>query len=234
MHDVHPSCLPPARSLMLTVLGWRPLCGDINRYCAMLVEVYDMLWREGDGRVLFHWTELSCLSSRHSCLTGPGCLPDCLQVDINLVLGAGSAVAAPVLRDVSQRGLSSISSEIGQLEDAMFSNPNHDETQLLSGEQLALGTFSIHNLGMLDCPNSPSSSMAFLVIIIIICCLPSFHPSRRYIRSQVRRSNSDDPAGLCAVPGVDSRHRSTLRRPGPGVGRRSTDGGHPVVRPPRS
>lgn len=106
-----------------------------------------------------------------------GCLPDCLQVDINLVLGAGSAVAAPVLRDVSQRGLSSISSEIGQLEDALFS-PD-DGTRLLSGEQLALGTFSIHNLGMADCPNSPPSSTTFLVIIII-CCLPSFLPAGIY------------------------------------------------------
>ena len=141
------------------------------------------------ARVLFYWTDLPRLSSRHSCLTGSGCLSDCLQVDINLVLGAGSAVAAPVLRDVSQRGLSSISSEIGQLEDALFS-PD-DGTRLFSGEQLALGTFSIHNLGMADCPNSPPSSTAFLLIIFIIifivivicCCLPSLHPSRRYIRS---------------------------------------------------
>lgn len=77
----------------------------------------------------------------------------CLQVDINLVLGAGSAVAAPVLRDVSQRGLSSISSEIGKLEDALFSSSSSDNgTGLLSDEQLAFGTFSIHNLGMADCP----------------------------------------------------------------------------------
>lgn len=78
----------------------------------------------------------------------------CLQVDINLVLGAGSAVAAPVLRDVSQRGLSSISSEIGKLEDALFSSSSSSDngTGLLSNEQLAFGTFSIHNLGMADCP----------------------------------------------------------------------------------
>lgn len=66
------------------------------------------------------------------------------QVDINLVMGAGSFLATPVLRDVSSRGLSALSQEIVALEDSLFS----EEGAAVSAEKMALGTFSIHNLGM--------------------------------------------------------------------------------------
>jgi len=120
-----------------------------------------------------------------------------MQVDINLVLGAGSAVAAPVLRDVSQRGLSSISSEIGQLEDTLFSS---DGTFLFTEEQLAFGTFSIHNLGSL---RRYYHFMTSLTIYLLA--------AHRYIWRQVRRSYSVDTAGMCAIPGVDSGDGSACR-----------------------
>jgi pyruvate dehydrogenase E2 component (dihydrolipoamide acetyltransferase) len=67
------------------------------------------------------------------------------QVDINLVMGSGSSLAAPVLRDVSSRGLSSISEEISRFENSLFSA---DASSFLSdGTKMAPGTLSIHNLG---------------------------------------------------------------------------------------
>ena len=64
------------------------------------------------------------------------------QVDINLVMGTGSGLLTPIIRDVGSRGLKSISKEVEALEDSLF---------LESGEvdagKMAVGTFSIHNLG---------------------------------------------------------------------------------------
>ena len=60
----------------------------------------------------------------------------------------GSSGVAPVLRDVSSRGLSSISSEIDALEQALFSDDSSiTEALLVDESKTALGTFSIHNLG---------------------------------------------------------------------------------------
>eukprot|EP00428_Durinskia_dybowskii_P072290 CAMPEP_0170404978 /NCGR_PEP_ID=MMETSP0117_2-20130122/26929_1 /TAXON_ID=400756 /ORGANISM="Durinskia baltica, Strain CSIRO CS-38" /LENGTH=494 /DNA_ID=CAMNT_0010662049 /DNA_START=145 /DNA_END=1629 /DNA_ORIENTATION=+ len=69
------------------------------------------------------------------------------QVDINLVMGAGSFVATPVLRDVTARGLSSIATEIASFEDTLFSESGASALTENS-EKMAVGTFSIHNLGM--------------------------------------------------------------------------------------
>ena len=65
------------------------------------------------------------------------------QVDINLIVGTGQALSTPLLRNVQSRGLSSISSEICDFEDLLFS----EEGSVLDASRLAVGTFSIHNLG---------------------------------------------------------------------------------------
>jgi pyruvate/2-oxoglutarate dehydrogenase complex dihydrolipoamide acyltransferase (E2) component len=65
------------------------------------------------------------------------------QVDINLIVGTGQALSTPLLRNVQSRGLSSISSEISDFEDLLFS----EEGSVLDASRLAVGTFSIHNLG---------------------------------------------------------------------------------------
>ena len=65
------------------------------------------------------------------------------QVDINLVMGTGSGLVTPVLKDVQSRGLSSISREIIGFEDSLFSDSGAE----IEASKLAVGTFSIHNLG---------------------------------------------------------------------------------------
>eukprot|EP01038_Epipyxis_sp_PR26KG_P009610 gene9610-12942_t len=57
------------------------------------------------------------------------------QVDINLMSGNASYIAAPVIKDVSSKGLLSISAEVNAM----------SESSSLGA--LSLGTFSIHNLG---------------------------------------------------------------------------------------
>lgn len=69
-------------------------------------------------------------------------------MDINLVMGAGSFVATPVLRNVGARGLSSIATEIASFEDSLFAE---DGAQAAGdSDKMAVGTFSIHNLGKGD------------------------------------------------------------------------------------
>ena len=65
------------------------------------------------------------------------------QVDINLVMGTGQGLLTPVLRDVGSRGLKSISNEISSFEDSLFTESGVE----ISAEKMAVGTFSIHNLG---------------------------------------------------------------------------------------
>jgi pyruvate dehydrogenase E2 component (dihydrolipoamide acetyltransferase) len=70
------------------------------------------------------------------------------QVDINLLMGAGSYIATPVLRDVAARGLGSIASEIAQVEDILFADDGAGGDLRADAEKMALGTFSIQNLGI--------------------------------------------------------------------------------------
>lgn len=65
------------------------------------------------------------------------------QVDINLIVGTWSALSTPLLRNVQSRGLSSISSEMTEFEDLLF----NEEGSVIDASRLAVGTFSIHNLG---------------------------------------------------------------------------------------
>lgn len=65
------------------------------------------------------------------------------QVDINLVMGTGQGLLTPVIRDVGSRGLKSISSEVEALEDSLFSEGGKE----IDAAKMAVGTFSIHNLG---------------------------------------------------------------------------------------
>lgn len=61
------------------------------------------------------------------------------QVDINLIIGEGSNMQAPLLRNASVKGLSAISNEIRSACEVGDSG---------SGKSLEVGTFAIHNLGM--------------------------------------------------------------------------------------
>mmetsp|Transcript_20641 Transcript_20641/g.34726 ORF Transcript_20641/g.34726 Transcript_20641/m.34726 type:complete len:465 (-) Transcript_20641:867-2261(-) len=59
------------------------------------------------------------------------------QVDVNLIVGEGSSLRAPVLRNVGAKGLSRISEEVRRAQE--------DETVSSAFES---GTFTIHNLGL--------------------------------------------------------------------------------------
>lgn len=63
------------------------------------------------------------------------------QVDINLVVGEGASLQAPLLRNVGARGLASISQQIKAAHDQL-------EGAQAGRTQLEAGTFTIHNLGM--------------------------------------------------------------------------------------
>jgi pyruvate dehydrogenase E2 component (dihydrolipoamide acetyltransferase) len=63
------------------------------------------------------------------------------QVDINLVMGEGSSLRAPVLRNVGARGLSDISQQVK----SVYNNLEECSTD---AETFECGTFTIHNLGM--------------------------------------------------------------------------------------
>lgn len=67
-------------------------------------------------------------------------------------MGSGSSIATPVLRDVSARGLHSISQQIASLEDSLLSSDNNNSSNnsnTAAGDKVSQqpGTFSIHNLG---------------------------------------------------------------------------------------
>lgn len=66
------------------------------------------------------------------------------QVDVNLVMGAGSYIATPVIRDAANKGLAAIANEVVAFEDSLFS----ENGAATDESKLAVGTFSIHNLGM--------------------------------------------------------------------------------------
>jgi len=65
------------------------------------------------------------------------------QTDINLIMSAGSTLTTPVIRDVGSKGLKDISNEIRNFEDIIYG----DDGEVIDSNQLAAGTFSVHNLG---------------------------------------------------------------------------------------
>eukprot|EP00596_Hydrurales_sp_CCMP1899_P003906 CAMPEP_0119033990 /NCGR_PEP_ID=MMETSP1177-20130426/1057_1 /TAXON_ID=2985 /ORGANISM="Ochromonas sp, Strain CCMP1899" /LENGTH=447 /DNA_ID=CAMNT_0006991157 /DNA_START=280 /DNA_END=1620 /DNA_ORIENTATION=+ len=65
------------------------------------------------------------------------------QVDINLIMGTGQGLLTPLVRDAGSKGLKGISQEIGGFEDSLFAEDNS-----VDASKMAIGTFSIHNLGM--------------------------------------------------------------------------------------
>lgn len=70
------------------------------------------------------------------------------QVDVNLVVGSGSSLATPVIRNVGEKGLLSIADEIRQFENSLFSNDQSVVDGFLQDEsKQAIGTLTIHNLG---------------------------------------------------------------------------------------
>ena len=65
------------------------------------------------------------------------------QVDINIIMGTGSSLVTPVIRDVNSKGLHTISNEMISFEDTLVNgNDSVDESKV------AIGTISIHNLGI--------------------------------------------------------------------------------------
>jgi pyruvate dehydrogenase E2 component (dihydrolipoamide acetyltransferase) len=71
------------------------------------------------------------------------------QVDINLSMGSGSLLAAPVIKDVTSRGLMSVSEDVNRFETSLFSSDPSAVEHFLSDEQVhRVGTFTIHNLGV--------------------------------------------------------------------------------------
>jgi len=68
------------------------------------------------------------------------------QVDINLVMGSGTGLLTPVIRDVGGKGLRELSNELADLEYSLFADANGEK--VASTAELAPGTFSIHDLGM--------------------------------------------------------------------------------------
>jgi len=65
------------------------------------------------------------------------------QVDINIVMGSGDNMLAPVLKDVGSMGLGQISQATADFEDKIFS----DDDEVIDVNALSQGTFTIHNLG---------------------------------------------------------------------------------------
>jgi pyruvate dehydrogenase E2 component (dihydrolipoamide acetyltransferase) len=71
------------------------------------------------------------------------------QVDINLSMGSGSLLVAPVIKDVASRGLMSVSEDVNRYETSLFSLDPSVVDKFLSDEQAhRVGTFTIHNLGV--------------------------------------------------------------------------------------
>ncbi len=68
------------------------------------------------------------------------------QVDINLIMGTGSALVTPVIRDVGGKGLQELGNELLGLEDSLFEDDNG--MVISNTAELAPGTFSIHDLGV--------------------------------------------------------------------------------------
>lgn len=66
------------------------------------------------------------------------------QVDINVVMGTGSSIVTPVIRDVNAKGLFAISNEMAAFEDSLFKV----DGVTIDENKVAPGTISIHNLGM--------------------------------------------------------------------------------------
>ncbi len=97
------------------------------------------------------------------------------QVDINLVMGAGSFLATPVLRNVGAKGLSAISAEIAGLEDSLFAQ----ESAQADDERLAIGTFSIHNLGEPICRLSGLTDGITDYLSVCLCVQASTESSPR-------------------------------------------------------
>jgi len=66
------------------------------------------------------------------------------QVDVNLVMGVGSSVITPVVRDVNGKGLRAIGKEVASFEDMAFDG----QGQPVDASKVAVGTISVHDLGM--------------------------------------------------------------------------------------
>ena len=59
-------------------------------------------------------------------------------------MGTGRGLALPVIRDAGSKGLKDISREVADFEDSIYS----EDGKLLDPAKVAVGTFSIQNLGV--------------------------------------------------------------------------------------
>ena len=70
-------------------------------------------------------------------------------MDVNVVMGSGATVTTALIRGANATGLSTISQQIAKFEDDLYSGDDAKVSSLLGdASRTALGTFSIHNLGM--------------------------------------------------------------------------------------
>ena len=60
-------------------------------------------------------------------------------------MGSGDTLTLPVIKDASSKGLKTIAAEVANFEDIVYAEGGGT---ILHPSMVALGTFSIHNLGM--------------------------------------------------------------------------------------
>ena len=103
------------------------------------------------------------------------------QVDVNLVMGTGAGLLTPVIRDTGALGLKAISKEIALFEDSLFTDGEGADAAL-DASKMAVGTFSIHNLGMYGVKSAAPivltpQSCALALGAIVDTVVPSASPS---------------------------------------------------------
>lgn len=124
-----------------------------NAFLLLQVPAVNAAWMDSFVRQYDQVTARECVLTT----VAHGLFP---QVDINLVVGEGSTLRAPLLRDVGSRGLSSLSREVSSSSAPAL---NHLSLSLhlqikeaceqpgdegAAPSTLEPGTFTIHNLGI--------------------------------------------------------------------------------------
>lgn len=103
------------------------------------------------------------------------------QVDINLIMGSGSGLITPVIRDVGGKGLKALATEVNDLEDSLFADA--EGKVVAKAAELAPGTFSIHDLGMFGIKSAapivlPPQSCALALGTVTDTVVP--HPTTKW------------------------------------------------------
>jgi pyruvate dehydrogenase E2 component (dihydrolipoamide acetyltransferase) len=103
------------------------------------------------------------------------------QVNINLIMGSGSGLITPVIRDVGGKGLKALATEVNDLEDSLFADA--EGKVVAKAAELAPGTFSIHDLGMFGIKSAapivlPPQSCALALGTVTDTVVP--HPTTKW------------------------------------------------------